>query len=293
MNCRTCDSKKIEEIFAFKEKSWFLCLECLALQRMPVPQNLDTFLTDNEGYSWGTTSPRFTEQDFQRQVQCKRARLLRFLKLGRLESKNLKLFDFGSGTGPLLEAAKELNISAIGLEASRRNSGFSKDRGHEVRSGYLDHFEWKTAEFNVVNMENSYNFAVTPAETLRKLREMLADDGLLFWTEKEYHFSARNVLYNLSHTGQIMYLSRPGIENLMRLSGFKIIHYRNRLGEFDLIARKGEFSRSFVGSARVEKAWLKVAPMMDQLLPPVANGLNRVKRAIRNFSRLSPTQDLR
>ncbi len=261
--CRVCGGHEFSKIRVSQPKDWVLCKGCMALQTSFESAQLKNYVEANEGYGWGVFSPAFSEDLFEKEVRQKERRLH---KLENLLNKKLqgRVLDFGSGTGPFLEALRRRGIAGQGIEPSVQNSQYSRSKGLEVHTGFLTPVTFLPQSFATINAENSLYYVPNLSETFRIFHGLLSPGGRLIWSEKDYRWSSLNPVNNLKSEGQVQYLSRPAIKNLLRLHGFELLIYQNRWGNVDVVAQKSEVSSTLGGHWRWEKLVIETLPFTSR-----------------------------
>jgi SAM-dependent methyltransferase len=235
--CRSCNSTSLYKT-RNKSKEWFLCRDCLFHQSFDLAIRDD--MKFNITYEWGVTQKDnvFSEEVFIKEVEEKTKRILKLQSLGMVFKSVL---DVGCGSGPFLEASKNLKIKAIGIEPSLANTKYCQKKGYKVFNGFVEDVQLETASFDAVNMEDVFSRTTNPIKSLEKIRNHLAQDGYLFWKGRDYLLSPLNITSNLRKGGtQNIYISKPAVSNILGLTGFKLISYKKRHGCFSLIAKKGD-----------------------------------------------------
>ena len=148
-----------------------------------------------------------------------------------------KVLDFGSADGTMLEFFSQININAVGLEPSGPNASFSKSKGHTVINGYLEEDTFPSNAFDVIYIQDSLQLLPNIGKTFQIFHNILHEKGTIMCRDKQYHFSGLKPWEVLSHCYPC-FLSKTSISNILSIYGFKVEYYRNRLGDFMLIAKK-------------------------------------------------------
>jgi len=259
LECKVCSTKPLNSLH-FGTVEWGLCSHCLFLQRLSIPEDHSHLMLTE--YDWGTRSTTFSDEKYPQEVSEKEKRWNMLQSLFPF-TLHKPILDFGSGTGPFLDVLKQKNIPALGVEIDPVNSEYSRQRGHKVFTGDFLEMNFGVESISMVNMENSFFYVQKPAAFLEKMHRILEPEGILFWSERDYHRNARNVFINLSRGLQVSYLSKNAIRNLLVLHGFELIYYSNWFGNFTLIAKKTKEKQSMTGSYLLEFAILKTIKWND------------------------------
>ena len=257
MQCRICGGIPIR-IKELSEYNSYLCRKCLLIQRIPIFETHEERFISNEGYDWSLVE----EKQFQERVKNKEIRWNSFIQ--RVPFKKIDtVLDFGSGYGPLLEYLKEKKIAAVGIEPSKKNSQISLVKGHRVINGYLSSATFKEDSFDIINICALMQYIPNIKDVFIILNKILKEDGLLFIEDKQSHYSTFNVLNNLKYELTAQYFSTISLKNLLSLTGFEVLYYRNFFGHFYLIARKSKKTDKLKGFYWLERIRVFCLPLTD------------------------------
>lgn len=270
MQCRICEGRSIK-IKELSEYNSYLCQNCLLVQRIPLYQTHEERFISNEGYDWSLVE----EKEFQERVKNKEIRWNSFIQ--RVPSKKIDtVLDFGSGYGPLLEYLKEIKIDAVGIEPSKKNSQISLDKGHKVINGYLSSNTFKEESFDIINICALMQYIPNIKDIFIILNKILKDDGYIFIEDKQSYYSTFNVLNNLKYELTAQYFSTISLKNLLSLTGFEVLYYRNFFGHFYLIARKSKKTDKLKGFYWLERIRVFCLPLTDFVFTSLKSILDRV-----------------
>lgn len=92
------------------------------------------------------------------------------------KSEEVKLLDFGAGTGDFIVSAKEKGWKAIGIEPNQEARERAKEKNVELFEA-LD--ELKKNDFDVITLWHVLEHIPDIEEKIQRLKELLKDDGLL------------------------------------------------------------------------------------------------------------------
>ena len=103
--------------------------------------------------------PKYFENEFEdsKRVFQTFKSLFNLLNLNYLNSK-IKLLDIGSGNGSFVEACKENNIDAIGIDGSKQKINFENDK-----------LNFKDETFEVVTLISVIEHIQEPSNILRQI----------------------------------------------------------------------------------------------------------------------------
>jgi SAM-dependent methyltransferase len=280
MECRVCNALDTYLIMQLEESSWRLCRRCLLLQRTPVESSFADRYVFNEGYQWGVTTEGFSEEAFRERTAYIGRWWDFFANHVRLK-ENIRVLDLGSGTGALAEHLKhKKNVEVIGIEPSVKNEAFSRNRGHTVVRGFLRDGMFEEQTFDVMHLGNCGRLIPDVFQVFRIFHKILRTDGFIFLSDKEYHFSGLYPGDAIKRADGAFYFSKPALCNLMTLTGFEVVFYRNLFGEVKLIARKSSKpSVALRGSVPIELCILRMLPVIDILFDKVHRALLKLPRS--------------
>lgn len=98
-----------------------------------------------------------------------------------LESK--RLLDVGCGGGYFLRIAKQLGAQAEGVEPSTAGAAMARSQGIEVFHGMLEDYvaaEPSRKPYDIITANHVVEHAPNPVDTLRTMKTLLAEDGLIW-----------------------------------------------------------------------------------------------------------------
>jgi hypothetical protein len=123
-----------------------------------------------------------------------------------------------------------------------------------------------------------------PFQTFSMFHRLLTAAGVLFLADKQYHCSALYPGHKvLGRENAAFYASYPFICNLLTLTGFEVVLYKNVFGEFKLIARKSPGrGAAWQGSFLLELLILKTLPLMDFVFDGLQRAVVGMPTPIRN-----------
>jgi SAM-dependent methyltransferase len=102
------------------------------------------------------------------------------LRLASL-TQGRRLLDVGCSTGDFLRVARDAGWDAWGVEPSKAQSDFARDRrGLRVRTGILDPADWKGQAFDAVTLNFVLEHIPDPRPVLSASLAVLAPGGVLF-----------------------------------------------------------------------------------------------------------------
>ncbi|MHC4183674.1 MAG: class I SAM-dependent methyltransferase [Planctomycetota bacterium] len=91
-----------------------------------------------------------------------------------------KILDIGCGNGRYLSSLKKQGWQTYGIEQNPKSSKYARDELHlTVKTGDLLDCEYQDKFFDVITMWHSLEHLYEPIPTLKKVKRILKDDGLL------------------------------------------------------------------------------------------------------------------
>ena len=267
LTCPVCNNTEHAVIKKYGTSCWYLCKTCSFLHCHPLSKELFTKIASKYNTKWGFAGSNNNleyEKTYKAKVQNqKKAWKLFTSKINIMPSS--KVLDFGSADGTMLEFFSQININAVGLEPSGPNASFSKSKGHTVINGYLEEDTFPSNAFDVIYIQDSLQLLPSIGKTFQIFHNILHEKGIIMCREKQYHFSGLRPWKAISHCYPC-YLSKTSMSNILSIYGFKVEYYRNRLGDFMLIAKKVHSPLPITGSYLKEKVILSVLPFSDPIL---------------------------
>ncbi len=203
----------------------FRCLNCGLTFLNPQPpvaeiysnEKYDPFLSTKESKSLFDTAYAFARTyalDWKK-------RLVR-----RLAKPGGKIMDGGCGTGEFLSHISD-DYTVEGFEPEAKASQWAREKyGLNVHSGDLHSVKFDNTDFDLITLWHVLEHVPDPVKDLRRLRELLADDGkLLIALPNIRSFDAR--LYKrcwvaIDAPRHLWHFSKPQIEKLLRQTGFTL-----------------------------------------------------------------------
>jgi len=176
INCNLCQSNNCKTIGTFEfcgqELKLVKCLECGLNYVNPrvTQEELNKYFQDfhrvsqSEVEYWNNNKMLIIKQ------------VINILK----KYKPGKLLDVGSAYGFLLNEAKQLGWKPYGVEISKANVEYSKEKYNiDIFNGYLKEAKYKEESFDVVTIIDVLYYSYDPIFELKETRRILKDGGLL------------------------------------------------------------------------------------------------------------------
>lgn len=149
---------------------------------------------------------------------------LRLIELLRAPGR---LLDIGCSLGYFVEAANARGWLASGLEISPFAARKAHELGLDVRTGVLQNGFYPKSSFDCVTMWDVLEHVPDPTEHMRKVNQVLADDGLVvIGTPNLEHLRfkiKRERWRHLKPSEHVFYFKKLSITRLLNKTGFGII----------------------------------------------------------------------
>ncbi len=205
--CQLCGSAEKNIVSKFDRHGKPLvtvhCAGCGIVTNDPIPdeETLTQFYAKHYRKEYkGAAKPR------KRQVWRNFGRTLRhFRTFSDIYRDARTCMDIGAGSGEFLYLAQATGIKARGVEPSVDYSEYCRDDlGLEVRTGRLEDFDFSAERFDLIRLSHVLEHLPQPVETLKRLRDMLAENGVLYVEVPDIaDDAARKLKGKLFHFGHI------------------------------------------------------------------------------------------
>ncbi|MBK7864638.1 MAG: class I SAM-dependent methyltransferase [Archangiaceae bacterium] len=220
--CPACGNERGDDAFYNPVGFRFVrCSKCRTIYMDPVPSSAALARLYNdpaETFHWqkgestvGTVKPAHEERDA----------LLRMMPSVARGS----LLDVGCAVGAFLLSAKEQFDRVEGVELNANTAATARSNGFEVTTGRLEDVA-PGKRFDVITMLQVIEHIVQPAETLERVRAMLTQGGIFYFSlpavdTASFKYLQRDHVH-VSSYGHVSLFSREGLESLARRTGFRV-----------------------------------------------------------------------
>jgi len=183
IKCQLCSTVEKNVISQFDRRGKPLvtvhCTGCGIVTNDPIPdqETLTQFYAKHYRKEYkGAAKPR------KRQVWRNFGRTLRHFRTFSDVYRDVRsTIDIGAGSGEFLYLAQASGIAARGVEPNIDYAGYCRDDlGLDVRTGRLEDFDFSSERFDLIRLSHVLEHLPQPVETLKRLRDMLADKGMLY-----------------------------------------------------------------------------------------------------------------
>ena len=134
-----------------------------------------------------------------------------------------RLLDIGAGSGILVEAAKERNYEAVGIEPSKWLVEKAKERGLPIQLGIFPSPE-VTGKFDIITLVDVIEHVDNPRQLVQDISEYLTDDGIFVMVTPDVNSFFAKTLghkwwhYRVAHIG---YFNKSTMEKLTQSAKLK------------------------------------------------------------------------
>ena len=135
-------------------------------------------------------------------------RLLKYIGLDHL-SKPCKILDIGSGDGSFIKVCKENGHESFGLDGSKENIDFEKDR-----------LKFNDKTFDIITMLSVIEHIQNPTNILNEILRVLKKGGILIIITPNFKYCYKNFYDDPTH---VRPYTEKSVDSLMKLHGFKNI----------------------------------------------------------------------
>lgn len=165
-------------------------------------------------------------KDMQSWEQQQNPMMLRLESLGVIPNNVQSILDIGSGEGLNLKfLGREFpNAKQYAIEPSQESQLLLKKSGVDVISESVD-TDWNveyTGKFDIIVMRHVLEHFMNPLEAMKKVRNALSPSGILYLAVPNNLNPTRELETNWFRNVHTYYFNKYSLENLMKLSGFKV-----------------------------------------------------------------------
>lgn len=145
-------------------------------------------------------------------------------------SQKTKVLDIGCAGGAFLQAARNLDLSATGIEPSKWLSNYARtEHGLDVRTGTLFENTFSEATFDIVTLWDVIEHVPDPNKELIEVRRILKPDGILIVNYPDFGSFPSRVLgrkWPFLLSVHLVYYTRQTIRKQLRKVGFQVVDIR-------------------------------------------------------------------
>lgn len=149
--------------------------------------------------------------------------------------------EIGSGKGDFLEVLGRLNLHAIGLENSKENVVFSREKGLSTEQGYLlDYVDQSSKKFSLVVCNNFLEHQPQTHTFISKLNSLLSDDGVVYISVPNLDYLLqKSCLYEFV-ADHLVYFTQSSLRLAFEINSFEVLeqYTKNNGNDLVLVAKK-------------------------------------------------------
>jgi len=138
-----------------------------------------------------------------------------------------KILDIGCGNGRYLSSLKKQGWQTYGIERNPKASKYARDKLHlTVKTGDLLDCEYQDKFFDVITMSHSLEHLYEPLATLKEIKRILRNDGLLAITipniDSFVAKTFKEYWYGLQLPVHLISFTTDSITKMLDKAGFKV-----------------------------------------------------------------------
>jgi len=213
-----------------KDFSWFYCSNCNLLYCNNKNKNNKNYINKLNifnNFKDGNT------HEFKNILKI----LKKFSKI-----KNLNWFDFGCGTGSLLEIVKKETKNVIGFEPNK----FLYNEGKKKKLNIINNLSKikNNKKFDIIFTRNTFKYIDNFPRNMFLISKMIKKNGLFIWRDKYFDFYPRRIMKNKNLDNEVeslksgSYLFKNAIRYHLNNNKFKILYSKFYLDDSFLIISK-------------------------------------------------------
>jgi len=173
--CLLCEKEEAEPLLVQKGRSFVRCRSCGLIYQDPPPSAEESRKYYEKGYYEGFGDRNASIHEARRSLYR------HFLSQCASYRRTGRILDIGSGYGDFLRMAQDEGWEVWGIEPSREASeSTQKALGSQVANGTIESVDFPENHFDVITLWNVIDCLPDPVGALRKIREWLSPEGLVF-----------------------------------------------------------------------------------------------------------------
>lgn len=189
-----------------------------------------------------------------------------------------KLLEVGAADGSFVGEAERAGFEGHGVEPAPGLAERARARGLDVRTGFIESVELPAAEYDVVCAWHVLEHITQPHASIRRLREVISDDGFLFLeTPNIESVRAKRdgpAWFHLDPENHVGLYSPDQLERLLRDCGFELVDASTLSGFYFLrpgrAVRPAELAARAIETIREQALPSRPHPWKHELLRAVA-----------------------
>jgi 2-polyprenyl-3-methyl-5-hydroxy-6-metoxy-1,4-benzoquinol methylase len=159
-------------------------------------------------------------------------------RLARLEQRHPRrgsLLDVGCSVGIFLDVARSAGWSVAGIDVAQKSVATCKARGLDVRRATLEDDGFEPRTFDAVTMFDSIEHMPSPVSALRRVNDLLTDDGAVLITTPNVEGMFPRVTWQLfgrtfggwdhpGPPGHVYQFGKKTLAKALEKTGFTVVH---------------------------------------------------------------------
>lgn len=174
----------------------------------------------------------------------------RFNILKRFIKQPGKVLDIGASTGTMLDVFKEHGWQTWGVEPSE-SALVAENKGHGIIHNYFEDVILKNNSFDLVILNHTLEHLDDPVGILTKVRRILRNSGTVFVDVPNFGSLSSKILKKcwpyLAPEEHKHQFTKQSLGQILKKSGFKVVHWESRSGIFEYANPFLELWQSGVG----------------------------------------------
>lgn len=169
--CPVCASEQSTPVIDFEQLTFVRCGACGLIYKHTSVAVLGEAYGENY---FRHNRAKYLEKWEHRVRKCRR-QIIDCLQLNRAAKT---LCDIGCSAGYVLEAAKRLGLSPIGVDFSEYTVALCRERGYRAEQGSLEALPLADASLDIVTLKHTLEHVKNPLLALREIRRVLKPGGV-------------------------------------------------------------------------------------------------------------------
>ena len=233
--CLSCSKNDFKDLFSKEGFSFVRCRHCDLIQVNPLPKPdlVDRFYNTEE-YSKFIEEHMTQKSDYRRE-RFGKERISAWERYTGVSTDKavLRSLDVGCGSGFVVEAAKENNWEAYGVDLNSKAVNMGREKGLTLFNKKLETLSQEDLGlFDVVSMYDVLEHSYNPVNMIKAAKNLLSDQGLLVIYVPNWDSLARMVLgtntfwiWGIFH---LTYFTVTTLSELVTREGFDLLHYETQ-----------------------------------------------------------------
>lgn len=169
------------------------------------------------------TQAHVNDTAWERNERIRRFELARHVDLAQRHSPPGRWLEIGCGAGTLMQVAVDRGIDIDGLEIDPRRRAIAARYG-QIYDRPLEDLDLDDDSYSAVILINVFSHLVSPMQTLREIRRILAPGGIVMLHTSEIGPGVRHKHHRTWMLGDhLMFLGDRTIESYAAAAGFRLV----------------------------------------------------------------------